>query len=288
MSCYFPTALRRHKIIQLLLACKLLPNPIKCNFNKTAKCYLDLSDPEPRNVFITKTFEPDFFEIAKGLLPNRGIFFDLGANHGLCSFGLLPSDAKLEFHLFEANEFLINLIKKSCTLHKNQKFKVKYACVSEKSGSTNFSITGSQSGQSHVATSCEDGKFVKNLVLDEYCAANLIKKVDFAKMDLEGQELPALRGWKKNLERQMIKAIYLEIMPENQVRYGFKTVAPMEYLESFGYELFLCKKEEFGKFGKAPVEKKPFDSTIQLSSFQAKEYPRDYATDILALAPALV
>ena len=285
MSIYFPKAFRRHKIIQLLLACKLLPNLIKCKFNKTSKCYLDLTDPEPRNIFITKTFEPDFFGIAKAFLPNNGIFFDLGANHGLCSFGLLPCNEKLGFHLFEANEFLVKLINKSCTLHKDQKFKVNYACVSEKSGSTNFSIINSQSGQSHVATSGEAGKFVKNLVLDEYCAANSIKKVDFAKMDLEGQELPALKGWKKNLERKMIKAIYLEIMPENQERYGFNTAAPMEYLESFGYELFLCKKEEFGKFGKAPVEKITPNSTIQLSSFRAKEFPSDYATDILALAP---
>ena len=36
--------------------------------------------------FIKNEFDPDFFSLAKKFLPEDGIYFDLGANYGLCSF----------------------------------------------------------------------------------------------------------------------------------------------------------------------------------------------------------
>ena len=36
-------------------------------FNNTAKTIIDLTDPEPRNVFIKQEFDPSFFHLAKSL-----------------------------------------------------------------------------------------------------------------------------------------------------------------------------------------------------------------------------
>ena len=64
-------------------------------------------------------------------------------------------------------------------------------------------------------------------------------KIDFAKIDLEGHEIPALKGWRQSLGKQNPKALYIEIIPENQARYGYETNAPLAFLESLGYQLFL-------------------------------------------------
>ena len=62
-------------------------------------------------------------------------------------------------------------------------------------------------------------------------------------------------------------------MPENQARYGRPTNAPLAFLESLGYELYLCKEDDFGSFGGAPDTKTLPNGSLALSPFKAKEYP---------------
>ena len=73
-----PKSLRKHKIIELACRLKLHTRLDKCEFNNRSKAFLDLLDPEPRNVYIKRKFDPDFFEIASTFLPPNSVFFDLG------------------------------------------------------------------------------------------------------------------------------------------------------------------------------------------------------------------
>lgn len=280
-----PSFLKRHSIIEVLLRTKLISTDQLVSFNRSSLAYLNLNDPEPRNVFLKCSFDPDFFSIAKSLIPQSGVFFDLGANYGLCTFGLLPDLSSVNFHLFEANESLIRTIEKSTALHKESTFFVNHACISDEDGFSKFHLEPEQSGQSHIATEQEEGIQIRNLVLDQYCRAHQIDHIDFAKIDLEGHELSALKGWGACLRDHIIKSIYIEIMPENQKRYGLKTNAPLKFLESSGYELFLCKEEDFANFGEKPKRYQFETGTLILSKFQARNFPEDFATDVLALTP---
>ena len=280
-----PKYIRKHKLIKLLLSFNLINEIQLVNFNSTSYAYIDCRDPEPRNIFIKETFDLDFFEIAKSFLHDDSIFFDLGANHGLCTFGLLPDLSSVNFHLFEANESLVRTIEKSTALHKESTFFVNHACISDEDGFSKFHLEPNQTGQSHVATSLEKGIEIKNLVLDSYCKANKIDCIDFAKIDLEGHELSALKGWDACLRDHIVKTIYIEIMPENQNRYGLQTNAPLKFLESCGYELFLCKEEDFVNFGEKPKIYQFESKTLTLSKFMAQDFPNDFATDVLALTP---
>ena len=281
---WLPKFLVRHKIIDFLCSVGLQERVIKINFNNGSMAMIDLSDPEPRNIFIRGEFEPHFFRIANAFIPESGIFFDLGANVGFCSFGLVPSRPKARFHLFEASPQMINLLNQSIDLHKIHSFSLTQCCLSNKEGNTSFHLSVKQSGQSHVATSCEQGTDISNLLLDQYCEDHKIKHIDFAKLDVEGQEVPTLKGWRTSLSQQNIKAIYIEIIPENQARYGYETNSPLVLLESFGYKLFICKPEDFKVFGNK-LEALTFEGgTISVSSFSAKDYPPSFATDVLAIA----
>ena len=280
---WLPKFLLRHKIIEFLCSIGLQERVFKINFNNGSMAMIDLLDPEPRNVFIKGEFEPHFFKIANALMPQTGTFFDLGANVGFCSFGLVSSRPKARFHLFEANPQMVRLLNQSIDLHKSNSFSLKQSCLSDRTGYTRFHLSSKQSGQSHVATASEQGIDVPNLLLDKYCANHRIKHIDFAKIDLEGQEVPALNGWRASLSQQKIKAIYIEIIPENQARYGYETNSSLLLLESFGYKLFLFKPEDFENFANK-VEALTFaDGTISVCSFRAKDYPQSFATDILAI-----
>lgn len=280
-----PKSFQRHKIIELACRFKLHDRIEKCRFNNLSKAYLDLLDPEPRNVFIKRLFDPDFFEIASTFLTPKSTFFDLGANHGLCSFGLLPRHSSVNFHLFEANESLIEIINMSTTLHPESLFFVNHGCISEKIGETTFLLEPNQSGQSHVSTNLKNGIGIKNLVLDDYCSEKKLSNIAFAKIDLEGHELAALRGWKKYLEKHQVHAIYIEIIPENQNRYNLRTNEPLLFLESLGYNLFLCKEDDFFNFSEKPKKYEFELGKLRLSEFNAQDFPENFSTDVLALAP---
>ena len=253
-------------------------------YNSKARTVIDLRDPEPRNVFIQKQFEPDFFDLANSFIGEKGTFFDLGANVGFCSFGLVPTNPRTKFHLFEANPNLIPLLMQSVELHHYQCFHLNHCCISDSNGKTNFQLEPNHTGQSHVSPVQAQGIEVPNLVLDDYCDQNQINCIDFAKLDIEGHELPALLGWQKNLSNHRVKAIYIEIIPENQKRYGRKTNAPLAYLEPLGYSLFLCKDSDFGLFGKHPKKIRIKKGTTLLAKFKANEYPSTFSTDVLALS----
>ena len=264
----------------------MLPNPTRATFNETATAFLDLSDPEPRNVFLKGVFDPDFFPVARAMLPANGTFFDLGANVGLCSFGLTPTHSSARYHLFEANDRLISLLEKSAGLHPETDFQINHTCVTDQPGETRFCLEDEQSGQSHVATAEETGKIVPSLLLDEYVEKHAIERIDFAKMDLEGHELHALRGWRESLEAGLVEALYLEVMPENQERYELPTNAALTYLKECGYNLYLCKKQNFGQFGEDPKRLAGPSGAISAARFLTEEYPNDFSSDVLAIAPA--
>tara|TARA_B100001093_G_C26855347_1_gene1027175 strand:+ start:1445 stop:2332 length:888 start_codon:yes stop_codon:yes gene_type:complete len=279
-----PKILLKHKLINLLCSLGLQDRVTNIQFNEISNIFIDLLDQEPRNVFIKKIFEPDFFEVANCFLPNDGTFFDVGANVGFCTFGLLPKKPNITYHIFEANHELIYLIKKSIDLCSVSSCFVVNACVAEKSGETQFYLSKVQTGQSHVAVGKEKGIQVTNVVLDEYCQEKSIKNIDFVKVDLEGNEIPALKGFQKSLSSQNISALYIEVIPENQERYNFSTFELLSYLESLGYSLFLCKSNDFGSFGNLPVQKKFKHGTLMVSKFLAKDYPLSFATDVLVVS----
>ena len=135
---YLPRFLLRHKTIDLLCKIGLQNRVSEIMYNNTARAIIDLLDPEPRNVLIKGVFEPDFFHLANALIPHDGIYFDLGANVGLCSFGMIKSKPLVHFHLFEANPQMNDLLKQTKDLHQEYSIQLNQFCLSDRDGSTRF------------------------------------------------------------------------------------------------------------------------------------------------------
>jgi FkbM family methyltransferase len=283
---YLPKILRRHKVIEFLCNFNLQKRYAKCKFNEFSTAYVDLLDPEPRNSYITGTFEPFFYKIALAFLPAKGTFFDLGANTGFCSFGLVEQRENAKYHLFEANIELVKLISKSALLpeHKNTVFYNNHCCLAKNSGFSYFNIQVDQSGQSHTSPDSRTGIKLKNLVLDDYCNEKKIASVDFAKIDIEGQEYPTILGWKNFLSQKKATALFMESLPRNANRYGIDIRDPLSFLENFGYQLYLCKKQDFANFAGHPELITFPCGKLKVAKFKAKNYPSDFSTEILAVA----
>ena len=57
---------------------------VVAKFNDGCKAYVDLTDPEPRNVYIKEEFERHFFPIASSFLSEKGVFFACGERVETC------------------------------------------------------------------------------------------------------------------------------------------------------------------------------------------------------------
>lgn len=282
-----PPFFRRHKLVKFLLLISPKSRFSIIKFNGSARLFADLKEPWSRQHLITGNCEPDFFKIAAAFLPEKGVFFDVGANLGFLSFGmmnyLLHHD--LEYHLFEANTKAYQLLTRSKTLYPNNKIWINHCCVTNKLGTSKLKVEYSNSPLSFISE--EGTQEVENLILDRYIEDHLISKVNFLKMDIEGYEPLALDGMKNSLIKGLVDVIYLELNPQMLYRFGFTTEELFNFLRKANFRIFYVRASDF-EFGIADREKAfavdTYGTPITVSEITS--FPGEHQTDILAIHKA--
>ncbi|XWK91355.1 MAG: FkbM family methyltransferase [Phormidium sp.] len=279
-----PPVMRRHKLVKLLLFISPNSRIQLIQFNKSAKLFADITDPNPRNYLITQTFEPDFFLIAKPFLAKGGVFFDVGANFGFCSFGLMGclSDVDIEYHLFEANKNIYELLLMSKELQFTRNMYINHCCVTDKDGVSKLNIVKENLGQSFISKG--EGQEVNNITLDKYIDNKSVKKINFMKIDIEGWEPFALKGTVNSLTSGRVDTLYIEISSINLARNGFVPKDCFKLLQDAGFDLFYCKPSDFES--KIVNPDKIFNLNINGHSLRLAymdKFPEHHQSDILAI-----
>lgn len=173
-----------------------------------ARALADLDEGFLRLIVIEKNFEADFFRIGDGLLHEAGCFLDVGANYGLLSFGLAARNHHIDFHLFEPNRRLGEVIGRSARDYPKMRLHLNDCALSDRDGEVLMKFDRAHTGASHVSP--EGGDTVPCIRLDDYLQRNELERVDFMKLDVEGYERSVLRGAEQALRAQHIRAIYFE------------------------------------------------------------------------------
>ncbi len=279
-----PSFLKRHKIVRLLLLFFPKSRIQLIQYNGSASLFADLSDPEARSALFTKSFEQEFFSIAEPFLAKGGAFFDLGANFGFCSFGILARlyDANIEYHLFEANNYLCGLLRRSRNLYPDCNMFINNYCVSDSNGISRLYIDKANFGKSFISD--RGMQEVRNIVLDEYIEKKSIKKINFLKIDIEGWEPAALGGMRHSLASGIVEAVYIELFSASLARSGFSTSECLANMAQAGYRIFYVKSIDFDSG--AADKQKAFMLNIngfRLRVSELNNFPDNLATDILAI-----
>lgn len=277
-----PPFFRRHKVVRLLLWLFPGSRVQLVRFNEGAELYADLSDCFSRDYFLNASYDPEFFKIAGFFLRNGKVFFDIGANHGFCSFGLMNvlSAGQIEYHLFEANREIIPLLERSASLRPSVKIKINQVCVTDKPG---VSRLFTQKGSLEISYISEKGsQQADNLILDDYISRQNISKIDFMKIDVEGHELQVLKGARKSLEKGAVKVIYMEASWANWERNDRPLSDCFDLLKETGFSLFYVKDVDFQTCSKDGVFSiRTQNETLRLRPL--KDFPEGHQTDILAV-----
>ena len=279
-----PRPLRRHRLVRGLL--RLSPGSAvqEVSFNDGARLVADIGDPCPRAYMLAGVFEPEFFEIVVPFLRRGGVFLDVGANVGFCSFGLVQALAggpPVDFHLFEANARLCALLRRSAALHPRQSMTVVHGCVTSAPGISRLHLVHERLGSSYIAS---DGtETVPNVVLDDYLQGRRIGRVALMKMDIEGLEPLALAGARRSLASGRIEAVYLELSALNLRRQGFSPETTLSVLRETGFEVFFVRRVDLDR-GDAPGSGVGLEvGGVTIRAARVDAFPPDHQTDVLAV-----
>ena len=276
----FPRALRRHRLMKGWMRLTG-EDPLQLvRIRDDAFGYADLSDCFLRLIVIDGSLDEDFFRVADALLQAGGEFLDVGANHGLLSFGLARKlGASVRFHLFEPNAKLQASIAKSRELYPFMRARTHCVAVSDQDGMVLFNFDENQTGASHIVRS--NGIPVPSIKLDTYIKQERLDRIDLLKLDIEGYELAALLGAKDALVARVIRAIYFEYFEKWLVRVGPPS-ALIEFLDSVAYEV--CFVRRYDLKGAVPTLTLKADGPghgLPLSSVRGRTVPA--MTDLLAV-----
>lgn len=245
-----PRPLRRHRLMSAWMALTGEAPLQLVRIRDNHFGYADMSDGFLRLIVIDQGYEADFFALADRLFERGGTFLDVGANHGLLSFGLAGRHgAAIDFHLFEPNAKLVASIEKTQPLYPAMRMALNEVAVSDMEGIVRFEINEGQSGASHIATDGQ-GVEVSCITLDGYIDSRGLKRVELMKLDVEGFELPAVRGTQRALEQRIVQAVYFEYFEK-----WLERVAPPQeligFLESVGHTVCFCHPRDYQPRGGA-------------------------------------
>lgn len=244
-----PRFLRRHRLMTAWMRLTG-EDPIQLvHIRDGAWGYADLSDGFLRLIVVDGGFEAHLLGLADRFLEGGGVFLDVGANHGLVSFGLAARHGeRVEFHLFEPNPKLLSAIARTRELYPTMRCHVAPVAVADHEGTVSFTVVPDQTGVSHIDPQGEHT--VRAVTLDSYLAEAGVEDATFMKIDIEGWELGALRGARASLESRRIKAVYFEYC-ERWLARDQGHEALLAYLEEVGYEVCFCRPWDIAAAGGA-------------------------------------
>ena len=227
---------------QLMFHCKDIVTPYTANI--TLPCgYLfkiDLSDNLQRQIYFKGIYEPNVTKLLEQTLNRGDIFIDIGANIGyfsvIASHIIGPTGEVHSFEpipeIFESLKYNVtinsisNIYLNQTAIHKIETSLPLYLPADGNNGSGSLIRHPHLPGQSIMCPAKP---------LDDYISATGLKSVNLIKIDIEGNELNALKGMERLLSSHQPPKIICEGIPELIVGSGQTLNQLFEYLESLDY-----------------------------------------------------
>lgn len=173
-------------------------------------------------------------------------FFDIGANEGWYSIHMAVYDPLVKIYAFEParptferarNNFSINALDTSSIYNIGLSDEIKHASVF-----FNPSESGATSLQN--IREIDDGSLldIELDTMDNFVIKNCVENIDFVKIDIEGNELFAIKGGIDSIKR-FRPVIFCEMLRKWSSKFGYHPNDIMDLLANIGYECYLITED---------------------------------------------
>ena len=257
------------------------------------KFYISIISPVKKHLFFANKYEERDTQIFEKTVSLGDYFFDIGSSFGWYStlasrlvgksgkvfaFDMVPDIIKE----FERNLALNKLDNNIVMVNKawgDTDGVVDYL-YSENTEMGNFKPEMLKDGHKEVRMETLRKGKVQMISLDKYVEEHSIPRVDFIKVDIDGAEVPFLRGARKTLVSKK-PIVLIEVSERGQKAQGHSCLEIFQELSMAGYEFFSVRFMlrqiepcEFGKVTKEDVLCLPTDKLILLPQL-AQDLSRD-------------
>jgi FkbM family methyltransferase len=219
---------------------------VTCRYNHTLKIRAHLEDWIQQRIFFTGAYDPASLGFISRTLSDGDTFIDIGANMGC--FTLVGSElvgSRGRVIAFEPIENVAVLLEQNVRMNGQENVTIVKKAVYEENTVLPFYLARKENlGMSSMFRhDTESGSIVNvdALTLDSYLKSDNITKLKLIKIDIEGAELPALRGMERTID-QFKPILLVEISPAVIHSSGERSRV-FQYLEKKNYDRFVVQAD---------------------------------------------
>jgi len=192
-------------------------------------------------------YEIPLVEFMKKVLKKGDIFIDIGANIGyLTAIGASLVGKNGQVYSFEPAPQIFNFLKKIAKINPEYKIIANQYALGEKPGLVKMDFAKPPyDGGSTIVKNLLNKNIDKETIdvllirLDDYIKEKKINKISLIKIDVEGFELPVLKGLENYFKETANRpTIICEIAPGAYPLLGYKREELMDYMRKYGYEAY--------------------------------------------------
>ncbi|MEO1077449.1 MAG: FkbM family methyltransferase [Bacteroidota bacterium] len=184
--------------------------------------------------------ERELYQRILALIPQDSVIFDVGAHLGEFTVTAHTSGKARRIVAFEANPITASQLRGVVAANLLDAVEVVEGAVGEEAGTLTFNVRGN-SADSGVASArkarTQSASFYETEVqvraLDDFVASSGIVP-DFVKIDVEGFEVPVLRGAEQTL-RTHKPIVCVEVHPRDLAALGYNVDTVRDFLTALGY-----------------------------------------------------
>ncbi|GIV38771.1 MAG: hypothetical protein KatS3mg033_0571 [Thermonema sp.] len=204
-------------------------------------CYVDSIVAE---LIFKELFEQDELLFLKRFLRHQDTFIDVGANIGL--FSLLASKYVGESGrviAFEPASTAYRRLQENIELNNLKNIQAHQMALSSRDGQAELKVASEGYDAWNSLAKPSSGKvvgseIVPTLTLDSFLQKEGVGSISLIKIDVEGWEIPVLRGAKELLNLANAPTLIVEFTEENAQNAGFSCKELYQLLVDYGYKLF--------------------------------------------------
>jgi FkbM family methyltransferase len=187
------------------------------------------------------TYEELESKIMEEKIEMGNIVVDVGANIGLHTLNMARIVGNTgQVFAFEPDPSNFEILKKNVKINNYKNIILEQKAVGDKHGRTTL-YQSDHPGKHRIFPQTEQAKSqvqVELTNLDNYFDSDMIDKINFIKIDVEGLEFSVLKGMKNILKNSKKIKILFEFMPENTMEVGFTPIELLNYLTSNNFKLY--------------------------------------------------